>query len=219
MKRVKKKHKKYKDSYDFNSCNCNCNKFRDFNLPPCAEFLGSYNPLIKDGKIVYRNHNRLYFFLTYNYSRIKDSNYNTLNPLSFNFVSNANLQIDLYCFLIGIYINEVEKGNINYDSNTSIHEDENADTFIKIIMGNNYDLESIFIPALTYTISNSEAIVPLYHATVEISITNFYIILMLSRFNSDYGLLFSDNAYVTNDFINRTLANLCIEFNTCNNKY
>ena len=35
---------------------------------------------------------------------------------------------------------------------------------------------------------------------------------MLSRFNTDYGLLFSDNAYVTNDFINRTLANIYVEF-------
>ena len=43
--------------------------------------------------------------------------------------------------------------------------------------------------------------------------TNFYIMLMLSRFYSDYGLLFSDNSYVTNDFINRTLANIYFEFN------
>ena len=43
--------------------------------------------------------------------------------------------------------------------------------------------------------------------------------IVILAYISDYGLLFSDNAYVTNDFFNRTLANLCIEFNTCNNKY
>ena len=45
--------------------------------------------------------------------------------------TNANLQIDLYCFIIGLYINEVEKGNIKFDSSVKIHDDENADEFIK----------------------------------------------------------------------------------------
>ena len=84
-------------------------------------------------------------------------------------------------------------------------------------MGNNYELDSSFIPSLTYVISNSSAVIPFYTGVIDISITNFYIILMLSRFNTDYGLLFSDNAYITNDFINRTLANIYVEFNTCNN--
>lgn len=39
---------------------------------------------------------------------------------------------------------------------------------------------------------------------------------MLSRFYGDYGLLFSDNAYVTNDFINIALANTYVEF--CSDK-
>ena len=96
-----------------------------------------------------------------------------------------------------------------------IHDDKNADEFIKKVMGGNYDLNSSFIPSLTYLISNASAVIPFYTGIIEISITNFYIILMLSRFYSDYGLLFSDNAYVTNDFINRTLANIYVEFNKC----
>lgn len=208
MKKKKKKHCKVEK-------NCVCDNFSNFRLPPCAQFLGSNNPFINDGKIIYRNLNRLYFFLTYNFSKIKDDNYNPLNPLSFNTIINANLQIDLDCFIIGWYINEVEKGNIKYDSSERIHEDKNADAFIKEIMGRNYDLDSIFIPSLSYIISNSNAIVPFYSGNIEISIINFYIVLMLSRFNSDYGLLFSDNAYVTNDFINRTLANIYVIFNNC----
>lgn len=195
---------------------CNCDRFEDFSIPPCAKFLGNNNPLIKDGKIIYRNLNRLYFFLTYNYSRIKNENYNTLNPLSFNSRVTGNLQIELYCFIIGLYINEVEKGNIVYDCNISIHDDKNADKFIKKVMENNYEIESSFIPSLTYMISNPSAVIPFLVGTVDISITNFYIMLMLSRFYSDYGLLFSDNAYSTNDFINRTLANIYVEFNNCN---
>lgn len=190
-----------------------CNKFSDFTIPPCAEFLGSNNPFVKNGKFIYKNLNRVYFFLTFNYSMLNNVNYDTLNPSTFNFVTNGNLQIELYCFLIGLYINEIEKGNIKYDSEVKIHDNENADKFIKEVIESNYELNESFIPALTYTISNSNAILAFYTGVINISMTNFYIILMLSRFYSDYGLLFSDNSYVTNDFINRTLANIYFEFN------
>ena len=203
---LKKKRKKKCKS------NCNCDPLENFELPPCAKFLGSPNPLVRDGEIIYRNLNRLYFFLSYNYSRFNNQNYNPINPATFNVNTNANLQIDLYDFIIGLYINEVEKGNITFDNSVKIHDDENADEFIKKVMGNNYNLNSSFVPSLTYIVSNSNAVIPFFTGSIEISITNFYIILMLSRFNTDYGLLFSDNAYVTNDFINRTLANIYIEF-------
>ena len=39
-----------------------CNNLNDYELPPCAKFLGSNNPFVKDGKIIYKNLNRLYFF-------------------------------------------------------------------------------------------------------------------------------------------------------------
>ena len=202
----KKRRKKCKN-------NCTCDPLENFELPPCAKFLGSPNPLVKDGEILYRNINRLYLFLTYNYSKFSNQIYNPINPATFNINTNANLQIDLYCFIIGLYINEVEKENIKFDSSVKIHDDENADEFIKKVIGNNYDLDSSFIPALTYVVSNANAVIPFFSGVIDISITNFYIILMLSRFNSDYGLLFSDNSYVTNDFINRTLANIYFEFN------
>ena len=192
--------------------NCNCDPLENFQLPPCAKFLGSPNPLVRDGEIIYRNLNRLYFFLSYNYSRFNNQSYNPINPATFNVNTNANLQIDLYHFIIGLYINEVEKGNIKFDSSVKIHDDENADEFIKEVMGNNYNLNSTFVPSLTYVVSNSNAVISLFTGVIDISITNFYIILMLSRLNTDYGLLFSDNAYVTNDFINRTLANIYVEF-------
>lgn len=199
-----------------NKKKCRCNYFSDFEVPPCAKFLGNNNPIVKDGKVIYRNDNRLYFFLSYNYSKLQNQVYNPLNPLSFNTTTHGNLQIELYCFLIGWYINEIEKGNVNYDSSISIHDDKNADKFIKELIENNHDLNTNFIPSLSYIISNTSAIVPFYFGSIEISITNFYIILMLSRFNSDYGLLFSDNSYATNDFINNTLANIYAIFNNCN---
>ena len=33
---------------------CNFNKFSNFTIPPCAEFLGSNNPFVKDGKFIIR---------------------------------------------------------------------------------------------------------------------------------------------------------------------
>lgn len=59
---MKKRHKKKNKSF--------CNSFDDFTLPPCAKFLGNVNPLINNGKVIYRNLNRVYFFLSYHYSKI-----------------------------------------------------------------------------------------------------------------------------------------------------
>lgn len=190
-----------------------CNSFDDFTLPPCAKFLGNINPLIKNGKVIYRNINRFYFFISYNYSKISSPTYNSLNPQSFNDTINGNLQIEPYYFFIGMYINEIQKGNIIYNDNVKIHDNKYADSFIKTILKNNYEINSSFIPSLTYAISNSNAILPPYLASIEISLINFYIILMINRFYYEYGLLFSDNAYVTNDFINNFLANIYVEFN------
>ena len=190
-----------------------CNSFDDFTLPPCAKFLGNINPLIKNGKVIYRNINRFYFFISYNYSKISSPTYNSLNPQSFNDTINGNLQIEPYYFFIGMYINEIQKGNIIYNDNVKIHDNKYADSFIKTILKNNYEINSSFIPSLTYAISNSNAILPPYLASIEISLINFYIILMINRFYYEYGLLFSDNAYVTNDFINNFIANIYVEFN------
>ena len=202
---MKKRHKKNNKSF--------CNSFDDFTLPPCAKFLGNVNPLINNGKVIYRNLNRVYFFLSYHYSKIINPTYNYLNPESFNTTANGNLQIEPYYFFIGMYINEIEKGNIKYNDNVKIHDNIYADSFIKTILKNNYELNSSFIPSLTYVISNSSAIIPLYLRTIEISLINFYIILMINKFYYEYGLLFSDNAYVTNDFINNFLAKIYFEFN------
>ena len=202
---MKKRYKKKSKS--------SCNSFDDFTLPPCAKFLGNINPLIKNGKVIYRNINRFYFFISYNYSKISSPTYNSLNPQSFNNTINGNLQIEPYYFFIGMYINEIQKGNITYNDNVKIHDNKYADSFIKTILKNNYEINSSFIPSLTYAISNSNAILPPYLASIEISLINFYIILMINRFYYEYGLLFSDNAYVTNDFINNFLANIYVEFN------
>ena len=190
-----------------------CNNLIDYELPPCAKFLGSNNPFVKDGKIIYKNLNRLYFFLTFNTYELMNSTYNPLDSSTYNSTANGNLQIEPYYFFIGLYINAVQRGEIKYDKEEPIHEDKDADGFIKKILDNDYTVSNNFIPSLTYLISNSEAVIPFFTGNIQISPINYYIVLMLSRSYGNYGMLYSDNAFVTNDFINCTLANMYFQFN------
>lgn len=192
-----------------------CEDFDSFKLPPCAKFLGSNNPFVKDGRIIYRNNNRLYLFLSFNTKSNVGKTYNPMDPSTYSSTGVGNLQIELYFFIIGLFINEVQKGNIKDYENIAIHEDDNADKFIKNVLDNEYNITTEFVPSLTYLISNASAVIPVFTGVIDISPINFYIILMLSRFYGDYGLLFSDNAYVTNDFINLALANTYVEFYKC----
>ena len=94
-----------------NKKHCKC-KFQDFKLPPCAEFLGNINPIIGNGNIIYRNNNRLYFFLCFNDNGDPSKTYNAAEPLTFNNIYGGCLQIEPYLFFIGLYINEYQKGNV-----------------------------------------------------------------------------------------------------------
>ncbi len=89
-----------------------CEDFSNFQLPPCAKFLGSANPFVKDDKIIYRNNNRLYLFLSFNTKTSNGKAYNPIDPSTYNLTGVGNLQIELYFFIIGLFINEVQKGKI-----------------------------------------------------------------------------------------------------------
>ena len=182
--------------------------FDIFTLPPCTQYLGSQNPLVGDNGILYRNLNRLFFFLSYNFTTESSNPYNSCDPSTFTIASNGNLQIDIYCFIIGVYLTEIEKGNIEYNPEDKIHQDDTADNFIKEILSQEPPLNTSLVPSLTYIISNSNAVAALLSTNIDISLRTFYIILVLSRMNGDYGLLLSNNCYVTNDFINQALADI-----------
>ncbi len=192
---------------------CCTNIFDGFSLPPCTQYLGSQNPLVGDNGILYRNLNRLYFFLSYNFATNPSNSYDSCDPSTFAIASNGNLQIDIYCFIIGIYLTEIEKGNIEYKPEEKIHQNETADNFIKEVLSQDPPINTSLIPSLTYIISNSNAVASLLSTSIDISLRTFYIILILSRMNGDYGLLLSNNSYVTNDFINNALADIHIFIN------
>ena len=45
-------------------------------------------------------------------------------------------------FFIGLYINEFQKGNIANFNEIKIHDDNNADEFIKSVLSNNYEINT-----------------------------------------------------------------------------
>lgn len=192
-----------------------CNPYEGFQLPPCAKFLNSFNPLIKDNKLIYKNNNRLYFFITLNKITNKEKRYDPLDPLSYKTNAIVNIQIEPYYFYIALFVNEVQKGNIKDYKDVNITDKKESDDFIKKILCSKYNIDMEIIPSITYLISNSSAVVPLLQGTIDISPINYYIVYILSRNFKDYGVIFSDNSYVTNDYINNLLANICIGFDTC----
>lgn len=206
---MKRKYCKKKNKYN-NKFNCNI--FQGAELPPCAKFLGSYSPLIKDGNFIYPNYNRLFLFLTYNSPLSEPESYDPKDIRTYSLQQNANLQITLYDFLIGLFINEVQKEVIKYDSKMKIHDNKYADKFIKTLITANFEVYSDFIPSLSFVISNSNAILSLYTADVKISPINFYIIFMLNRIRNEPALKYGNNCYVTPDYINYELANLFIKY-------
>lgn len=189
----------------------NCDFWSDVTLPPCAEFLGNYNPLKKNGIEVFRNYNRIYWFLSFSEQLNTQPKYNPCDPNTFTNSALGNIQISFHDFLIGLFINLVQKGDIDLNACGKIHEDDKVDNFIKeTLKVKEEEVIQVFVPSLIYTISNSNAILSLYTANFTISKTNFYILLMLNRLEGDPALLFGNNSYATPDIINYELSTLFI---------
>ncbi|KUO70341.1 MAG: hypothetical protein APF77_09385 [Clostridia bacterium BRH_c25] len=187
-----------------------CKLYEGGEIPPCSAFLNNANPIIKDGKLIYRNENRVYYFI----SAAPASNDNEGYPSS---ITNApaitsNIQISLSTFIIGLFINQIQLEVITYDKNCSIHSDQTVNTFIHEAMQNSKEIEFDFIPTLTFTISNTNAILPLYSYTLNITSRNYLILFILNRLEGNPGLFFGNNSFAAEDDINYALSALNIQF-------
>lgn len=187
-----------------------CNTYENAILPPCANFLNNANPLVKDNTYIYRNYNSLYCFIA-------------TNPLNSTQNSNSiqvytNLQISLYNYIIGLFINEIQLKKIKYDENLEIHSDKSTNKFIHGTLKSNLELKANFIPYLSLIISNSYSIVSLYTKNIPITPLNYYILFVLNRLEGQPGLFFGNNSYTTPDIINFNLAALNIKFPYMNPK-
>lgn len=187
----------------------NCNPFAGGEVPPCSEFLGNANPIIKDGELIFRNYNRVFYFISTN-SQINNSTTGCFALGSSNV--QTNLQISLETFLVGLYINEVEIGNIKHSKENTIHSNKEANDFINTTIENNPEITVDYAPQLIIVISNSNAILSLYTNVINISPLNYYILFILNRLENNPGLFFGNNSYATENPINFSLADLALIF-------
>ncbi len=187
----------------------NCNPFAGGKVPPCSAFLGNTNPIIKDGQLIFTNDNRVFYFI----STTSNTTNNTSNNSQLG-TSNVqtNLQISLTTFLVGLYINEVQLGNISHSGKNAIHNDTAANEFINKTLENNPEVNVDYIPSLVIVVSNTNAILSIYTNTINITPLNYYILFILNRLENHPGLFFGNNAYATEDPINFSLATLALRF-------
>lgn len=181
------------------------NPFEDAKVPPCSAYLGSNNPLLINDYLVARNFNRFYYFLSTN-SPISQVTYNPSDFSTYTVGGNSNIQISLSTFLIGVFIDSVQKNVIKFEEDMTIHSNEYINDFIKNLLINAPSIDINFVPSLNVFLSNSNAIIDLYNLQINISPINFFILLFVSRFEKDPNLLISNNSYVTVDEINIELA-------------
>lgn len=187
---------------------CTCNPYEGGELPPCSDFLGNSNPIIKDGKVIFRNFNRVFYFIT-----TTPDNTTTLSDNVF--YSYTNIQISLYNFIIGIFISQIESKLIDYDKNCAIHKDTKVNKFIHEILQKKTEIKLNSTPSLSLIVSNNNAIVPLLTTMINISPINYFILLVLNRFEGNPALFFADNTYTLEDPINFYLSGLNVQ---CINK-
>jgi hypothetical protein len=179
-------------------------------LPPCAEYLGSYSPLIANGKLIIPNLNRSYYFISTTKEKSSLQEYSAEDFSTYPTFINSNLQISLTTFIIGLVINKIQSSSINYTANMCFHENNTINKFIHRILNSNTIVNASFVPSLLYTISNSNAIRPLYVSDVAISPLNYYILFIINRLENDPNLLMANNSFVTIDPLNLGLADIKI---------
>lgn len=179
--------------------------FANASMPPCASYLGSSNPLDIGDYLVVRNNNRFYYFLTTTLP-VNLSAYDPLDFTTYTIGGNTNIQISLSTFLIGIFIDSVQKKVINFEEDMIIHSNESINAAIKNLLLTPPVLDVKFVPSLNVVVSNSNAVVSLYNLQINITPLNFFILLFISRSEKDPGVLVSNNSYITVDEINMELA-------------
>lgn len=195
-----------------NSC---YNPYEGGVVPPCSAYLGNHNPIIKDGKVIYKNENRLFFFISTLPGRDRNGpspvEPETTTPVTEEPFTSSNLQVSLSTFIIGYYINQIQLDKIQYDQSCPIHSDKATDAFIHQTLQDPPQINTDYTTALSLIISNPNSVLPLYTYEVNITPLNYYILFIINRLENDPGLFFGNNSYATEDPINLLLAALNIQ--------
>lgn len=177
-----------------------CKKYKGGKIPPCAQYLNNNWLLIKDGKLIYRNLNRLFFFV-----RVQ-SKPSSLDSLE------ANIQISLQHYIIGIFLHELLQDFNKYNKECTIASDPKTNSYIHKLLQNPPDkLNDQYNFSLTLSYSNQDAILNPFTYSFPIKPLLFYILLIINRIENHPGLFFANNNLVTEDTINFVLASMNLE--------
>ncbi len=194
------------------------NPYAGGEVPPCSAFLGNIDPIVIDGELIFRNINRVYYFISTSSASIISRNAGSQGGLACgccslgNTSAITNLQVSMATYIIGLYIHEVQMGNIRHSDKNKIHSDKKANEFICGMLKKKPEVLMDFIPSLSVIVSNSTAILNAFSYTVNITPLNYYILFVLNRLENHPGLFFANNNYVTEDPINFNLASLALRF-------
>jgi hypothetical protein len=192
------------------------NTYRGGRVPPCIDLLNNLTPIIRDGKIIFFNLNRVFCFISTEPPEIPAPSERTaaepFTPIQESPEIYTNLQVSLATFIIGLYIYQIQRGLINYDKNANIHSEKNANRFIHETLNRSPKINVDYVPTLSLVVSNSDAILNPFTYTVTITPLNYYILFILNRMENHPGLFFANNSYITEDPINFCLANLNIQY-------
>lgn len=161
-------------------------------VPPCAQFLGNFVPLIIDDLIVFNNQNKLYVFL-----ETKPLSNSTLD-----YTLLTNIQISFTNFIIALYIETILKNKLTYDASIQIHDDPKLNEFIHSALNSSLEFDSAITPALGLLVSNSNAILPLVNYVQDISYLTYVLTYILHVFEKNPALFYGNNNYVFDNIIN-----------------
>ncbi len=192
-----------------------CNMYDEGQIPPCSNFLGNVEPIIIDGKVVFRNENKVFYFISTLTNSGEGEEAQTppvVNPIINPPVVSTNLQISMATFFVGLFINKIQQEQIKNLDSIQIHSDKTADEFIHKTLKKCPNVITDYTAQLSFIITSLNAILPLYTYTLTISPLNYYILFILSRLERNPALFFGNNAYVSEDCINFTLAAMSLQF-------
>lgn len=179
-----------------------CKIYNGYKLDDCAQFLGNSNPLTNKKNLIYKNLNRLFFFISLDNN---DQNNSDLFQVS--------IQISLSHYIIGLIIHNLLLDKTKYEKDYKIASDEKQNKLIHTLiekLPKNLNDELNYHLVLIY--SNNNAILDPFSYSVKIMPLTFVILLILNRFENDPSLFFLNNDYVSFDAINLILASLHITF-------
>lgn len=157
---------------------------------------------------MFRNLNRLFYFIsTSPKTKFIRNNKVLTTPQLY-----TNIQISLVTYIIGLFLDQIEKKKTSYDKNHLIHSNKEINDYIHQAIKNPPEVIINYQTQLTLAYSNGNAILTPIQYAIDISSTNYLILLTINRLENNPGLLFINNSFATEDIINMILSEIDIEY-------